>query len=77
MKHFVITYTVGHTPFTYECTTAAEAFAALMDIGADDENSLPLESADYYMKLLVDMRYGTKLSHEHMRFRIAYVDGEV
>lgn len=77
MKHFEIAYRILRTTFTYECTTAAEALDALMEIMATDTAAAPSANADEYMKILVDMKFGSTRAHEHGRVRVAYVDGEV
>lgn len=77
MKHFEIIYFVGRHAFEFKCSTAREAFDALMDIGDNDPSTHIAENADQYMQDIVDMMFGSKLSVSTHKFSILIVNGEV
>ncbi len=77
MKHFEIIYFVGRHPFEYKCSTAREAFDALMDIGDNDPSAHIAERADQFMADIVDMQKGFKLSVSIAKVTIRIADGEV
>jgi hypothetical protein len=77
MKHFEIMYLVGSHVFEFQCSTAREAFDALMDIGDNDPSSHVAERADQFMADIVDMQKGFKLSVSTSKVTIRIADGEV
>lgn len=77
MKHFEIIYYVGTHPFEFKCSTAREAFDALMDIGDNDPSTHIAERADQFMSDIVDMKIGSKLSVSTHKITIRIADGEV
>jgi len=77
MKHFEIIYYVGTHAFEFKCSTAREAFDALMDIGDNDPTTHIAERADRFMADIVEMKNGHKLSVSTAKFMIRIADGEV
>lgn len=74
MKHFEIGIQACNHLFTYECTSAAEAYDAIMDASIAFGFEVDM---DEVMGVLVDMKRGDALSHQKHHFQIAYRDGEV
>lgn len=74
MKHFEVITTIGSTNFVHKCTTAYEALTAIVDVLTAHHS---FEDADEVMKMLVEMKNGSVLSHETHLFKVRYVDGEV
>jgi hypothetical protein len=77
VKHFEIIYFIGNHAFEFKCTTAREAYDALMDIGDNDPSTHIAERADQFMEDIVEMKNGHKLSVSTNKFTIRIADGEV
>lgn len=76
MKHFEIDYFVGTHTFTFKCTSASEAYDALIDLFKNHLDYF-LSDLDYFMDMLVRMKNGTTNCFGTHLFAIRYVDGEV
>lgn len=74
MKHFEIGIQAGRHLFIYECSTAAEAYDAIVDASVAFDFEVDL---DKIMEILVDMKHENAISHQERHYQIAYRDGEV
>ena len=77
MKHFEVIYYIGNHPFEYKCSTAREAYDALMDIADNVPYSHIAERADQFMADIVDMMRGIKISTSAAKVTVRIADGEV
>lgn len=75
MKHFrTFIYTANNYSFERDCTSATEAFRAIID--ASDTFKLGIDG-DELMEILVDLKKGNLISHEGHGWSVRMGNGEV
>lgn len=74
MKHFVIGVIGKSCVFEFKCSTAHEAYEAIMDASCGFNIEI---DADRIMEKLVEIKNGRMLSHHGCRLSIRFEDGEV